>query len=68
MTNDLQTCISTLGTRHLAIGNCSLHTLEQLRAPMEEVLGGLAEQLKELQRYKAKFGELDDADRIEDIS
>jgi len=35
---------------------------------MEEILGGLAEQLKELQRYKAKFGELDDADRIEDVS
>jgi hypothetical protein len=32
---------------------------------MTEVLGGLAEQMKELQRYKARFGELSDQDEDE---
>lgn len=32
---------------------------------MKDVLGGLAEQLKELQRYKARFGELNDEDEDE---
>lgn len=60
-----QTCISTLATRHLAIGHCDLQDLDQLRAPMKDVLGGLAEQLRELQRYKARFGELSDEDEDE---
>jgi hypothetical protein len=32
---------------------------------MKDVLGGLAEQLKELQRYKSRFGELSDEDEDE---
>ncbi|KAH8676841.1 adenylate cyclase [Tricladium varicosporioides] len=56
----IETCISTLATRHLAIGQCPLTDLDQLRAPMEDVLGGLVAQLKELQKYKARFGELED--------
>jgi hypothetical protein len=35
---------------------------------MDEVLDGLAAQLKELQRYKARFGELDDEDETERIT
>jgi adenylate cyclase len=54
-----QTCISTLATRHLAIGRCGLYDLDQLRAPMDDVLGALEAQLLELKRYKAKFGELE---------
>lgn len=63
-----QTCISTLAMRHLAAGSGPIDKLEDLRAPMTEVLDSLAEQLAELQRYKAQFGELRDHTRIEDIT
>lgn len=62
-----QTCISTLSMRHLAVGSGPINTLDDLRAPMTDVLDSLAEQLEELQRYKARFGELDDR-HIEDLS
>lgn len=32
---------------------------------MHDILGGLCEQLKELKRYKARFGELSDEDEDE---
>ncbi|RDL34670.1 Adenylate cyclase [Venustampulla echinocandica] len=54
----IETCVSTLATRHLAIGQCSLSNLDQLRAPMGDILGSLVAQLRELQEYKARFGEL----------
>ncbi|CZT02953.1 hypothetical protein WAI453_012178 [Rhynchosporium graminicola] len=54
----IETCISTLATRHLAAGKPRLTELNQLRAPMEEVLASLQDQLKELARYKARFGDL----------
>jgi len=39
-----------------------------MRAPMDEVLAGLAAQLQELALYKAKYGELDNASRfIEEV-
>lgn len=53
--------------RHLAVGSGPITKLDDLRAPMTDVLDSLAEQLEELQRYKARFGELDDL-RIEDVS
>jgi hypothetical protein len=34
---------------------------------MGEIMSGLEEQLKELQRYKARFGELRDDDRITEL-
>jgi len=58
----IETCISALATRHLAIGRTRLHDLEQLRAPMDDILGGLTAQLQELQRYKERYGELDSSD------
>ncbi|KAJ5038748.1 uncharacterized protein L3040_006428 [Drepanopeziza brunnea f. sp. 'multigermtubi'] len=54
----IETCISTLATRHLAIGKVPLGDLNQLRAPMEDIMGALEAQLKELARYKAHFGDL----------
>ncbi|KAL2065153.1 hypothetical protein VTL71DRAFT_4294 [Oculimacula yallundae] len=54
----IETCISTLATRHLAAGKPHLTDLNQLRAPMEEVLSSLQDQLKELARYKARYGDL----------
>lgn len=53
-----QTCISTLATRHLAVGKAPLTQLNQLRGPMEDIMGALEAQLKELARYKAHFGDL----------
>lgn len=53
--------------RHLAVGSGPISQLDDLRAPMSDVLDSLAEQLEELRRYKARFGELDDHS-IEDIS
>lgn len=53
--------------RHLAVGSGPISKLDDLRAPMTDVLDSLAEQLEELARYKARFGELDDH-RIEDLS
>jgi adenylate cyclase len=42
------------------MGRGEIHSLDQLRGPMDDILGGLAEQLKELQKYKARYGELKD--------
>jgi adenylate cyclase len=60
-----QTCIATLATRHLAIGNCPLDNLQQLRAPMDDVLSSLEEQLRELQLYKERFGELEELEELD---
>lgn len=45
--------------RHLAVGRGTITKLEDLRAPMDNILGGLAEQLAELERYKQLYGEID---------
>jgi adenylate cyclase len=57
---EFQTCIAALATRHLAVGRPNIMDLDQLRAPMGDILGALTAQLQELQRYKARYGELDD--------
>lgn len=54
----IETCISTLTIRHLAVGGGPIRQLSDLRAPMSSVLDSVAEQLAELQRYKAMFGAL----------
>ncbi|KAI1105509.1 PP2C-domain-containing protein [Jackrogersella minutella] len=54
----IETCISTLTMRHIAIGGGPIKSLEDLRTPMAVVLDNLAIQLAELERYKAKYGEL----------
>ncbi|PQE29003.1 adenylate cyclase protein [Rutstroemia sp. NJR-2017a BBW] len=64
----IETCVSTIATRHLAIGQSTISDLDQLRAPMGLVLENLADQLKELQRYKAMFGPLDAIEDTEDDS
>ncbi|GFP56310.1 adenylate cyclase [Trichoderma asperellum] len=58
-----QTCVSTLTMRHLAIGGGTLRELNQLRAPMAAVFEAFMAQKEELERYKQKYGELDDDDR-----
>lgn len=58
--------------RHLAIGGGTLRELNQLRAPMAAVFEFFLKQKEELDRYKERYGELDDerrngvADDVED--
>ncbi|KAI1383476.1 PP2C-domain-containing protein [Hypoxylon trugodes] len=54
----IETCVSTLTMRHIAMGSGPITTLDDLRTPMAVVLDNLAVQLAELERYKAKYGEL----------
>ncbi|KAI1208979.1 PP2C-domain-containing protein [Annulohypoxylon truncatum] len=54
----IETCISTLTMRHIAMGSGPIHSLDDLRTPMAVVLDNLAIQMAELERYKAKFGDL----------
>ena len=48
--------------RHLAIGGGALRELNQLRAPMAAVFDYFLKQKEELDRYKQKYGELDDTE------
>ncbi|KAL7799131.1 PP2C domain-containing protein [Trichoderma ceciliae] len=59
----IETCVSTLTMRHLAIGGEALRELNQLRAPMAAVFEYFLKQKEELDRYKQRFGEIDDDDR-----
>ncbi|KAK3382340.1 phosphatase 2C-domain-containing protein [Lasiosphaeria ovina] len=62
----IETCISTLAMRHLAIGGGAISQLSDLRAPMTSVLSSVATQLAELQQYKARYGPLREVEEIED--
>ncbi|RBQ74769.1 hypothetical protein VDGD_21379 [Verticillium dahliae] len=42
----------------MANGRAPIGQLNELRAPITDVLAQVAEQMAELQRYKARFGEL----------
>lgn len=46
--------------RHLAIGGSTLRELNQLRAPMAAVFEFFLKQKEELDRYKEKYGPIDD--------
>ncbi|KAI5862212.1 PP2C-domain-containing protein [Durotheca rogersii] len=54
----IETCISTLSMRHMVMGGGQITSLDDLRTPMSDVLDTLATQLSELERYKAKYGDL----------
>ncbi|ESA44140.1 hypothetical protein GE21DRAFT_1471 [Neurospora crassa] len=58
----IETCITSLAVRHIAIGSGPITKLNDLRAPMNDVLSTLKEQMDELARYKAKYGSLDQAE------
>lgn len=53
-----QTCTTTLALRHMAIGKGHISQLNDLRGPVSEILSELAQQMEELQKYKARFGAL----------
>ncbi|KAF4975321.1 hypothetical protein FZEAL_7886 [Fusarium zealandicum] len=54
----IETCISTLAMRHLAVGGGTIKELEELRGPMSAVLDHFMSQHNELERYKKQFGQL----------
>ncbi|KAF3061462.1 Adenylate cyclase [Daldinia childiae] len=58
----IETCISTLTMRHIAMGSGQITSLDDLRTPMAVVLDNLAAQLAELERYKARYGDLTTTD------
>ena len=68
LTQRTQTCISTLAVRHLVLADNPVRQLNDLRAPMSEVLDALTERLALLQKYEARFGPLDDAGEAPAIS
>jgi adenylate cyclase len=60
-----QTCVTTLTLRHMLRGGGPITRLDDLRAPMDLVLSALGEQLKLLDRYKARYGDLDDEEEVD---
>lgn len=66
LTNPLQTCVTTLSIRHIAAGGGTISQLDDLRAPMPIVLDDIAKQLRLLELYKAKFGDLEAVDSLDD--
>ena len=56
--NCMQTCVSTLAMRHIAIGGGVLRELNDLRAPMASVLDFFVNQQKELEQYRKMYGAL----------
>ncbi|KAF9879780.1 protein phosphatase 2C [Colletotrichum karsti] len=62
----IETCVTSLSLRHIVIGNAPLAQLDDLRAPMNDILDSVAKQMAELARYKALYGELTDEDHGSD--
>ncbi|KPM39952.1 Adenylate cyclase [Neonectria ditissima] len=54
----IETCISTLAMRHLAVGGGTFSLLEELGGPMSSVLDHFLTQHKQLERYTKKYGKL----------
>ncbi|KAK0657195.1 protein phosphatase 2C [Cercophora newfieldiana] len=63
----IETCITTLAMRHIAIGGGPIAHLSDLRAPMTDILKSFTAQLKELQQYKQKYGASSNG-RVEEVS
>ena len=51
----------------MARGAQPIRQLDDIRAPIDDVLRAFQQQMAELQRYKARFGELDDNGRVEEL-
>ncbi|KAI3323387.1 protein phosphatase 2C [Xylariaceae sp. AK1471] len=58
----IETCISTLALRHTAMGGGHIKQLEDLRAPMADILSQVAAQMSELEKYRAKYGPLESSE------
>ncbi|KAH6898978.1 phosphatase 2C-domain-containing protein [Thelonectria olida] len=57
----IETCISTLSMRHLAIGGGTFNMLEDLAGPMSSVLDHFVAMHQQNLRYQAKYGDLPSA-------
>ncbi|TWU78415.1 cysteinyl-tRNA synthetase [Metarhizium rileyi] len=60
----IETCVSTLTMRHLAVGQPVVKELNDLRGPMAVVLDYFVKQQRQLARYKDLYGELPPADDV----
>lgn len=49
----------------MAVGGGPLNTLDDLRAPIASVLDAFQQQMAELQRYKARYGSMEQIEEIE---
>ncbi|OBS27329.1 hypothetical protein FPOA_01272 [Fusarium poae] len=54
----IETCISTLAMRHIAIGGGTIKELEDLHGPMSAILDQFMAQNRELKRYRRRYGAL----------
>lgn len=50
--------------RYLATGGGTLRELNQLRAPMTQIFEVFAQQQRELERYRQRYGPLPDSDDV----
>ncbi|KAH7376471.1 protein phosphatase 2C [Plectosphaerella cucumerina] len=62
----VEACTTTLALRHMVAGNGPITTLSDLQGPVSSALNQLAAQMAELQKYKARFGELSSIEDGED--
>jgi adenylate cyclase len=53
-----------LTLRHIAHGKGPITQLGDLRGPMANILSDIAQQMNELEKYKAKYGELNDVESV----
>jgi len=58
----IETCVTTITMRYLAKCDGPLRELNQLRAPMASVLDHFVQQKKDLERYRAIYGDLPSSD------
>ncbi|KAI1333241.1 protein phosphatase 2C [Xylariaceae sp. FL0255] len=58
----IETCVSNISLRHIAMGGGTIKQLEDLRTPMAAILSQVAIQMAELEKYKAKYGPLESSD------
>ncbi|KAI0483383.1 protein phosphatase 2C [Xylariaceae sp. FL0804] len=61
----IETCVSSLAVRHMAMGGGHIKQLEDLRTPMAVILDSLAVQMAELEKYKARYGPLSESSEDE---
>ncbi|KAJ2906050.1 adenylate cyclase [Zalerion maritima] len=60
MVSRIETCVSTLALRHMAMGKGPISELNDLRAPMAAILDAFSSQMDELQRYRNMYGPIQD--------
>ncbi|EFW99531.1 adenylate cyclase [Grosmannia clavigera kw1407] len=62
----IETCVTTLTLRHMAIGGGPIGRLDDLRGPMADVFASFQHQLAELQQYRTRYGSIELVDNAGD--